>query len=218
MDLFNDISEDSELRINAYLALMKCPHKNVLMRIKEALRNEKTNQVGSFVWTHLTNLKETSDPHLQDVRAILEDEELKKEFNKDKRKFSRNYEGSFFFDEFNVGGKVDSNIIFSPESFVPRSANLNLTVDLFGRAINFFEFGTRMEGVERFLERYFGNGGLSKSKSNSGKSQNSQIGTFDSKVIIIFLKILYFQLFSTWVHINIVKDSTLEKGVIFDYH
>lgn len=181
LDLFNDISEDSELRINAYLALMKCPHKNVLMRIKEALRNEKTNQVGSFVWTHLTNLKETSDPHLQDVRAILEDEELKKEFNKDKRKFSRNYEGSFFFDEFNVGGKVDSNIIFSPESFVPRSANLNLTVDLFGRAINFFEFGTRMEGVERFLERYFGNGGLSKSKSNSGKSQNSQIGTFDSK-------------------------------------
>ena len=63
-------------------------------------------QVGSYVWTHLTNLKETDDHFKQEIREIIEDEQLKKEFNLDARKFSRNYEGSMFFDSLNAGAKV----------------------------------------------------------------------------------------------------------------
>ena len=47
------------------------------------------------MWTHLTNLQETADPFKQDIRSILEDAVLAKEFNLDARKFSRNYEGTF---------------------------------------------------------------------------------------------------------------------------
>ena len=156
MGVFRDESEDSELRLNAYIALMKCPSQKVLSEVRQVLEKEKSNQVGSFVWSHLTNLMETSDPHMQDIRNIVHDEELKKEFKLDQRKFSRNYEGSFFLDSINTGAKVDSNVIFSQKSFIPRSANLNLTIDLFGHAINFLEFGGRVQGMEKILENFFG--------------------------------------------------------------
>ena len=113
-------------------------------------------QVGSFVWTHLSNLKETADIFKQEVQDILGDEDFKKEFNLDVRKFSRNYEASMFFDSLNAGAKIDSNLIWSSKSFVPRSAMLNLTVDLFGQSVNFLEIGGRVEGAEDFLQKMFG--------------------------------------------------------------
>merc|ERR1712142_156543 len=75
--VFHDESEDDELRLNAYIALMKCPNKNVLSEVRQVLEKEKSNQVGSFVWSHLTNIMESSN----EIRSIVLDEELKKEFN-----------------------------------------------------------------------------------------------------------------------------------------
>ncbi len=53
---------DSELRINAYITMMECPSSALLRDIRESLETEEVNQVGSFVWTHLTNLMESSSP------------------------------------------------------------------------------------------------------------------------------------------------------------
>ena len=39
--------------------------------MKQALISENVNQVNSFVWTHLTNLQETSSPSKQAVRQLL---------------------------------------------------------------------------------------------------------------------------------------------------
>lgn len=130
-----------------------------LQRVVRLLETEPINQVGSFIWTHLTNLKETSSPHKQAIRAILENEELKKTFDLDKRKFSRNIEMSLFSEMLNMGGSVESNIIFSEQSYIPRSAMVNLTAELFGQSINFFELGGRLQGMEELLERFFGPGG-----------------------------------------------------------
>ena len=58
------------------------------------------------MWTHLTNLMESSDPANKYIQQILNDDVLAKEFDLDKRKFSRNYEGSFFIDSLNTGAKV----------------------------------------------------------------------------------------------------------------
>ena len=49
---------------------------------------------------------ESSDPANKYVKHILNDEVLAKEFDLDKRKFSRNYEGSFYLDKLNTGAKV----------------------------------------------------------------------------------------------------------------
>ncbi|CAG2063265.1 unnamed protein product, partial [Timema podura] len=90
---------------------------------------------------------------------------LKNKFKTDVRKFSRNYEASLFSEILNAGGTVDSNVIFSPESYLPRSASLNLTVDLFGEAFNVLEFGGRAEGLEQYVEDLFGPDGYYPDKS-----------------------------------------------------
>ena len=83
-------------------------------------------------------------------------EALQSKWNTDPRKFSRNLEFSHFTNEFRVGGTIDSNIIFSEKSYIPRSAMLNLTANIFGEDINFLEFGARVEGFEDTVEQIFG--------------------------------------------------------------
>ncbi|XP_071088621.1 uncharacterized protein [Haliotis cracherodii] len=156
MTIYQDSDEDSELRIAAYLAVMQCPSEDVLRRIQGTLESEKANQVGSFVWSHLTNLMETSSPQKQTIRRILEDKTLGRTFDLSTLKYSRNYEGSLFLEKFNTGAMLESNVIFSDKSFFPRSAMLNMTVDLFGNSLNLFELGGRMEGVEYLIENYLG--------------------------------------------------------------
>ena len=153
--MFRNRDADSELRINAYLALMQCPTEFLISTIRRVLESEEVNQVGSFIWTHLTNLMETSSPFKQQARLILEDTRLQKEFDLDKRKFSRNIEKSVFSEMLNTGGSMESNLIWSTKSFVPRSASVNLTVDIFGQAINLIEMGGRVQGLDGVLERFF---------------------------------------------------------------
>ena len=40
---------------------------------------------------------------------------------------------------FISGGNYESNVIFSPKSYLPQSATFNVTVDLFGESVNIFE-------------------------------------------------------------------------------
>lgn len=81
---------------------------------------------------------------------------LQNKFKTDVRKFSRNYEGSFFSESLNVGAAAESNVIFTPQSYLPRSATLNLTLDLFGESVNILEFGARAEGFENIVQNMFG--------------------------------------------------------------
>lgn len=111
------------------------------------------------MWTHLTNLAESSCPLKSAIAAVIEDPHLLNEFDIDKRKFSRNVELSAFSHLLNIGGTAESNLIWSSGSYVPRSANLNLTVDLFGQSVNLLEVGGRAQGMESVLERYFAPGG-----------------------------------------------------------
>lgn len=154
------MTQDSELRIAAYLAVMQCPTQQLLEQVKQMMIREEVNQVGSFVWTHLTNLQETSSPGKQAIRQMIQSDFLRNKFSTDARKFSRNVEASAFWKELNLGGSVESNIIFSSRSYLPRSASLNLTLDLFGQSVNLFELGARVEGFESLVESFFGPGGF----------------------------------------------------------
>lgn len=156
--IYSNKELDAELRINAYLALMQCADVTVISRIHGLLNDEVVNQVGSFVWTHLTNLAETSNPLKADIREIITDPKLLKEFDIDKRKYSRNVEFSTFSNYLNMGGSVESNLIMSSQSYIPRSASFNLTAELFGRSFNFLDFGVRGQGFEELLEKHFGPG------------------------------------------------------------
>ena len=158
IELLKDIHEDSEVRINAYLALMTCPSEKNLNAIKALLENEEVNQVGSFIWTHMTNLQETNSKigGKLFMKRIIGSDSLQNKWRSDVRKFSRNIEFSHFFNEYKVGGTAEANIIFSEKSYIPRSFMLNITLSLFGENVNLLEFGGRLEGFDNILEDMFG--------------------------------------------------------------
>lgn len=163
---------DAELRIMAYLAVMQCANADVIGRVRNLLEADETNQVGSFVWTHLTNIQETSCPMKADIQDILKDVVLTKAYDMDKRKFSRNVELSGFSEIFNVGALAEGNLIWSAQSFVPRSASVNLTFDVFGQSVNLLELGGRVQGIEAMLEKFFGPG---KDSDNSIREKRAVI-------------------------------------------
>ncbi|XP_076066631.1 uncharacterized protein LOC143039997 [Oratosquilla oratoria] len=187
MSVFIDVQQDSEIRIASYLALMTCPNKEVIDIVKDRLNSEAINQVSSFVWTHMTNLYESAAPGKLWMHDLIGQDFLKHKFNTSALKFSRNFESSFFMNEINTGATVESNVIFSGKSFLPRSAMLNLTMDLFGESINFFEIGGRFEGFEAYLERFFGPDGyypeetvaaiLKNLRQEKNKEQTSNLAT-----------------------------------------
>lgn len=124
---------------------------------------------------------ESSDPMKQLISGILIDEKLEKDFNLDKRKFSRNMEWSLFSNMLNTGATVDSNVIFSEKSSLPRSVNLNLTMHMFGHSLNMVEVGGRAEGLEMILQQVFASEGNEDhhQQHHHQQQQRPQGGIFD---------------------------------------
>lgn len=143
--------------------------------------------MGSFVWTHLTNLQETSSRSKQDFRRMLSSDFLRNKFNTDVRKFSRNFEASTFSEQLNVGASVESNVIFSSRSYLPRSGMVNLTLDLFGQSVNLLELGARIEGFESLVESFFGPNGVFPDETIEKVLQSARGIVLISVTIIVFV-------------------------------
>lgn len=156
MTTYKNFTINTEVRIASYLQAMRCPDFQSIQEIKKVLEEEEVNQVGSYVWSHLTNLGKASSPVWVEVQGLLIDGDLGTKYKMDFRKFSRNYEHSLFFDEYNFGINSDTNVIFSTDSYLPRTLNFNYTIDLFGESVNLLELSARMEGFEHFVESLFG--------------------------------------------------------------
>ncbi|XP_043197116.1 uncharacterized protein LOC122367779 [Amphibalanus amphitrite] len=160
MKTFANPGEDTEVRVAAYLAVMQCPSYDIVDKVQEVLSAETVNQVSSFVWSHLTNMQETSDPNKSYMKSLLYNIKLADKFNTDMRKFSRYFEKTMFSESMNAGATVDANVVFAADSYIPRSGMFNLTVDLFGEAFNLLEVGGRVEGLQDLSESLFGDNGI----------------------------------------------------------
>lgn len=156
IDIYQNFTQSVEIRIASYLQFMKCPSYLTINDVKSFLDVEYVNQVGSFVWSHLANLAKTSSPQKVELQGLLADNKLDGKFKMDFRKFSKNYEYSLFFDEYNFGLSGESNVIFGTESYIPRSIFFNGTINLFGNSVNPFEFNVRLQGLEKYIESIFG--------------------------------------------------------------
>lgn len=55
-----------------------------------------------------------------------------------------------------MGGHVDTSVIFTPDSFLPKEATMNMTIDLFGSEINLFELGIRTDHLDDTIDQLFG--------------------------------------------------------------
>ncbi|XP_028404665.1 uncharacterized protein LOC114527217 [Dendronephthya gigantea] len=159
-NIFSNLTMDTEIRIESYLALMRCHKENDIQRISDILDTEKNNQVGSFVYSHLTSALKSTEPvygiPLRDaISKALQGRNLRP-FNLDHLRFSHAYAASYYNKKYDVGGSSQAQVIFHPESYFPRSAKLNLTVDMLGASVNLLETSARFEGFETLIERMFG--------------------------------------------------------------
>ncbi|XP_041126503.1 uncharacterized protein LOC121326918 isoform X2 [Polyodon spathula] len=152
--LYRSQEEDVEVRITAYLQAMRCPSEGLLQAVSQAQSEETSSQVGAFVWSHLSQLMETEDPLKRAVRDSLPDDIITKDFDAESWKFSSYTDATF---QSGYGGaNVEAAMVFSPKSFLPRSAMGNLTVHVLGRAINLLEVNIRAENIEPLAQRVFG--------------------------------------------------------------
>lgn len=151
-----DREEDSEIRIKSYLSLVACACPHVANGLKEILDKETVNQVGSFIQSHLRNLRASADPNKAEAKRQLSLIKPRMKFPEDFRKFSFNNELSYNLGGIGLGSSAESNVIYSQNNFVPRSINLNLTTESFGRSFNLMDLNMRIENLDRLLEHYFG--------------------------------------------------------------
>ncbi|GAB1606235.1 hypothetical protein Ahia01_000906000, partial [Argonauta hians] len=176
-DVFMDPSEDSEMRITAYLGMMRCIDANsfyttdpahinkILHVVNNTLHAGDSLQLGAFVWSYLNTIWEKSELHSEAtwLHSILSSEKLRQKLLNTHKgfsglnvlRYSGHYEHSVFSEGANIGASSSANVIFSPKSFVPRSASVNLTLNVLGRSVNLVELGLHSENLEWSLERQF---------------------------------------------------------------
>ncbi|GIY08699.1 apolipophorins [Caerostris darwini] len=160
LDLYKDKNEEDEVRIAALIALSKCGTQEIIRHVLEAYSSENSNQVKVFTWSFLKNLKSSSNPLKVTFQDYLWLEDLEPPHSTDITKFSRNFQISLFSQFLNVGDDLEANVIYSKNSFLPRSMNLGLKSSLFGNQLDMFQVGGRAEDLEHILEILFGPRGL----------------------------------------------------------
>uniref|UniRef100_A0A8D0NM76 Vitellogenin domain-containing protein n=1 Tax=Sus scrofa TaxID=9823 RepID=A0A8D0NM76_PIG len=154
--LYQSPEEDAEIRINAYLALMRCPDEGVFAQVQRTQAEEQSTQVGSFVWSHLLQLLETDDPLKRALREAIPESILSREFHPETWKHSSYSDVTFHSASGSLGANLEGILLFSPASFLPRSATANLTIHALGCAFNLLELGLRLENAEELARRLFG--------------------------------------------------------------
>lgn len=152
--------DDSEVRIEAYLAATECPNGQLANEIQSLLDTETINQVGSFVSTHINSIRASTDPKREAARHQFRNLRTSKKYPFDPRRYSFNREVSYAIDSLGLGSSVDTSVIYSQRSFLPRSVKVNVTGNLFGNSFNFLELSARQENFETLIEKYFGPRGL----------------------------------------------------------
>ncbi|XP_043349367.1 uncharacterized protein LOC119862732 isoform X3 [Dermochelys coriacea] len=152
--LYQAADDDVEIRIASYYIAMKCPSEELFNQVQQTLQEETSSQVGSFVWSHLSQLLETDDPLKQHLRDSLPDDILSREFDWEIWKYS-SYSDVTFHSAI-AGANVEAALVFSPASFIPRSTMTNLTIHTLGRAINLLEFNVWLENAEDLMQKMVG--------------------------------------------------------------
>lgn len=158
-DMLEDIDFDAERRIQTYLALMNCPSKETLTRITNQLDNEKSNQVGSFIASHLKNILESSDPKHSETQKVLTKLFDGKDFSKFDltfTKFSKAFEGSMYSKYLKSGATVNGHLIYNTDSFIPKSSLVSMSANILDVPVEVFEMAARIDGVESIIEDFFG--------------------------------------------------------------
>nr|AAU93694.1 vitellogenin [Charybdis feriata] len=158
--------QNTEVRIAAYLAAVRCANYEDLQHIVTKISYEENTQVRGFILSHLINLQQSDAPGKQRLRYLLTNILLPQDFETDIRKYSQNLDLSYFSPS---AAGLESNMIYAPGSMLPRSLGVNLTAapDGTGIPINIADVGARVEGLEPIIAQLLGPASYLKTSSYS---------------------------------------------------
>uniref|UniRef100_A0A8C8RUL8 Apolipoprotein B n=1 Tax=Pelusios castaneus TaxID=367368 RepID=A0A8C8RUL8_9SAUR len=166
LKVFQNADAPADKRLAAYLLLMKGPSPSDLNKIIRALLKDKNEEVKSFVASHIANVLDSEELGIEDlknkVREALKGSQIPAA--KDFRKFSQNYQISKRVSlpgTDPVSAKVEGNLIFDPNTYIPKETMLKTTLQLYGLSpVDIFEIGMEGKSFEPTLEALFGEKGF----------------------------------------------------------
>ncbi|MEJ1287271.1 apolipoprotein B [Cricetulus griseus] len=180
-----------EKRLAAYLLLMKSPASSDISKIIQLLQWEQSEQVKNFMASHIANILNSEELYVQDLKKLIKDapEYSQLPTIMDFKKFSRNYQisKSVSLPSFDpVSAKMEGNLIFDPNSYLPKESMLKTTLTVFGLAsVDLFEIGLEGKGFEPTLEALFGQQGFFPDSVNKALYWvNGQVPDRVSKVLV----------------------------------
>ncbi|KAK7940141.1 hypothetical protein WMY93_003467 [Mugilogobius chulae] len=139
-------------RLAAYLMLMRSAQDSDVDMVRKLLEKEQNVEVRSFVTSHINNILSSGDKSLQPLKdklmQALQDLEV-----------SDNSQSVFQSANYRMPG-VQGNLIFDPNSQLPREVMLETTLEAFGYKMDVFELGMEGKGLEPTVEALFGEKGF----------------------------------------------------------
>nr|WEU75132.1 vitellogenin 5 [Macrobrachium rosenbergii] len=165
VDIALDPRRRTEARIASYLAAERCAGEGDWRRISDTLSGEENTQARGFILSHMHNLKRSSAPYKERQRSMLSSITVPRNFSSDIRKYSGNMDLFYHPHHHGYGVSMESDVVYAPASFVPRSVHMNFTDSSGGYPYNYGEFGIRTEGFEPKVRDMFGPEGYFKKSS-----------------------------------------------------
>ena len=89
-----------------------------------------------------------------------------------------------------MGTMVDSNVLWSEKSFIPRNANFDLNVNLFGRKMDLLNFDLQLRNTEKLIEKYLSGYPQQSTPKEQTKVNEVALALHDTKVVETIMKII----------------------------
>ncbi|KAF0870770.1 APOB protein, partial [Crocuta crocuta] len=166
LQVFLNDASPGDKRLAAYLMLMRRPSQSDINQIAQLLPWEQNEQVKNFVASHITNILNSEELYIKDLKSLVKDALKGSQLPTimDFTKFSRNYHlsKSISLPSLDpVSAKIEGNLIFDPNNYLPKESMLKTTLTVFGFSpVDLFEIGLEGKGFEPTLEALFGKQGF----------------------------------------------------------
>ncbi len=153
--------EDSELRISAYLVIVKTNQRpSVFTLIGQEMNKEKSMQVRSFIYSHLQFLAVDPEPCNKKLSMAARYALL---FTKPVHMgptYSKVRAVRTFDKDSKMGTKMEVKTIFSEGELTPRRTNFIGEVEMFGKKTKVVEVDVHTTGMTNLLEKMLGHDGF----------------------------------------------------------
>ncbi|KAG8524806.1 Apolipoprotein B-100 [Galemys pyrenaicus] len=166
LQTFLSEASPGDKRLAAYLMLMRDPSQSDINEITQRLPREQNEQVKNFVASHMANILKSEELSIQDLKKLVEEalKESQLPTLMDSIKVSQNYHlsKSVSLPSLDpISTKIEGNLIFDPNNYLPKESMLKTTLTVFGFApADLFEIGLEGKGFEPTLEALFGKQGF----------------------------------------------------------